>query len=197
MLCFVFRPVFASGLADRVQEAYRDARSFQADFVQRTHVEVLERDVEERGELTFVKPGKLVIHYGGARERKYVSNGSTLWIYHPQAKEVEVFNRVGDLLSREALAFLGGLGQMTKDFLVKGESGHQLTLVPRRNAAPFNKLILKVDPQDHLVREAILFPRGGNQSHYVFSSVKTNGDVPAASFHFQTKGLKVVEPLEP
>lgn len=189
---------FAGGLADRVQDAYRKTESFRADFTQQTKIEVLDRDVEESGDLLFSKPGKFSIHYKGKNERQYLSDGRTLWIYHPRDKEVEVIENVQDLVAKEALAFLGGLGEMTKEFRVtEGKDGQltQLTLIPKSKSAPFTKLVLTIDPQTSLVREADLFPKSGNKSRYVFSGVKTNESVADGLFTFKKSGVKEIRPL--
>ena len=87
---------FAAGLADRVQNAYKDTSSFSAKFTQTTKIEVLDRETTESGELVFAKPGRFSIRYDGKRERQYLSDGDTLWIYHPKEKEVEVIRDVAD-----------------------------------------------------------------------------------------------------
>lgn len=185
----------AGGLAERVQDAYRKTDSFSAAFTQKTVVEVLDRETTESGQLVFAKPGKFSIRYDGKREREYLSDGATLWIYHPKDKEVEVIENVQDVVSKEALAFLGGLGEMTKEFKVTEGSGDSLTLVPKSKSSPFTKIVLAIDPADHLAHGATLFPKSGNKSEYVFDAVKTNESVPASLFRFSKKGVKEISPL--
>ncbi|HSA59698.1 MAG TPA: outer membrane lipoprotein carrier protein LolA [bacterium] len=183
------------GLAERVQDAYRNTESFSASFTQKTVVEVLDREVSESGELVFSKPGRFSIRYGGKRERHYLSDGETLWIYHPKDKEVEVIDHVQDVVSKEALAFLGGLGEMSKEFKVSEGKDDSLTLVPRSKSSPFSKIILTVDPADHLARGATLFPKGGNKSEYVFSAVRANEPVSESTFKFSKSGVREIRPL--
>lgn len=186
----------AAGLVDKVQETYRKTEQFRADFVQKTKIEVLDREVEEKGELIFAKPGRFLIHYKGARERRYISDGKTLWIYHPREKEVEIYENLKDILSREALVFLGGLGEMTKEFKVKETESSQLELIPKRKNTAFSKIILKIDAGTHLVQEVTLFPNSGNKSHYLFSSVRVNEPVPESTFTFHETGAKEIRSME-
>ena len=172
----------ASGLVRQVQEAYRKTDSFHANFVQKTHVAILDRDIDEQGELTFAKPGKFLIYYQGKNERKYISDGNTLWIVRPREKELETYPHVKDLLSNEALIFLGGLGNMSKDFRVSEKTSNTLLLIPLRKTAPFVRLLLKIDPESHLACEATLFPKSGNQSRYVFSDTEVNQEIPEEIF---------------
>lgn len=179
--------LFASGLAERVQQTYKHTQSFRADFVQKTKVEILDREIEEQGELVFSTPGRFLIHYRGDRERKYISDGKTLWIYRPKDKEVEVYKNAGDLLSREALIFLGGLGEMTREFQVTEKKGDELLLVPKKKDSLFQKLILSIDLKTFLVKKAVLFPKGGNRSFYFFSSIHLNESMPESIFSFHQR----------
>lgn len=188
-------PLFAAGLAEKVQDTYRKTGTFRADFVQQTKIEVLDRNVEESGDLVFSKPGKFSIQYQGKNERQYLSDGHTLWIYHPKDKEVEVIENVGDIVSQEALVFLGGLGRMNEEFKVTEGAEGSLTLIPRSQSAPFTKLILSIDPKTSLVSAAELFPKSGNKSRYVFSGVKTNEGVSDGIFVFKKSGVKEIHPL--
>jgi outer membrane lipoprotein carrier protein len=195
MVLLMAKLTFAGGLADRVQDAYRKTDSFSAKFTQKTMVELLDRETTESGELVFAKPGRFSIHYEGKRERQYLSDGDTLWIYHPKEKEVEVVNDVQDLVSREALVFLGGLGEMTKEFKVSDSGVHELTLVPKSKSSPFSKIILIVDPSDFLARGTTLYPKSGNKSEYSFSDVRANEPVSESTFKFSKSGVKEIHPM--
>jgi outer membrane lipoprotein carrier protein len=186
----------AASLIDQVQDVYRLTETFRANFVQKTHIAALDRDVEERGELSFSKPGKFSIRYQGDRERNYISDGKTLWIYRPRDKEVEVYEKVNDMVSREALAFLGGLGEMTKEFKSSKVSEDQIKLVPKRTGSPFSEITLTIDPATHLVAAVRLLPKSGNQSQYVFSNVRTNEKFPEKTFQFHESGVKETRPME-
>lgn len=195
-LCVLPGLVWAGELAEKVQETYRGTESFRADFSQKTHVELLDREVEEAGELIFAKPGRFSIHYQGKRERRYLSDGKTLWIYHPREKEVEVVDNVQDVVAKEALVFLGGLGEMSKEFRVtEGKKDGGLVLTPKSKLSPFTKIRLKIDPVTSLVSEVVLFPKSGNQSHYLFSSVRVNEPVAEGTFVFKKAGVKEIRPL--
>lgn len=191
-------PAFAGGLADKVQETYARTDTFAADFTQKTLIELLDRDVEEAGHLIFSKPGRFQIHYKGKNERQYISDGQTLWIYRPREKEVEVIERVQDTVSREALVFLGGLGEMQKEFKVTEpkEGGLVLNLVPRSKSSPFTKLSLTIDPETSLVSAVELFPKSGNRSRYEFKKVQSNQLVPGSTFQFKKSGVREARPLD-
>ncbi len=190
-------PVWSGGLAGKVQETYRATEQFRADFAQKTAVEVLGRDVEERGEIFFAKPGRFLIHYQGDRERKYISDGKTLWIYYPREDEVEVYENLSEVVSREALVFLGGLGEMTREFKVQEKGKEELVLTPKNRRAPFSKVVLGIDPETHLAVRATIFSRTGNESRYEFSGTRANEPVPDSFFRFRDKKVKKIRPPQP
>jgi len=188
----------ASDLAEKVQETYKKTGQFRTSFVQKSRIALLDREVEEQGELIFSKTesqaGRFFIHYLGHREREYISNGQTLWIYRPHDKEVEVYKNLNDMISREALVFLGGLGEMKREFIVTQEGQGRLLLVPMKKAALFRKLLLQINPKTYLVQEAVLFPKSGNESHYQFIDIHVNEAIPESIFEFHEKQIKVITP---
>ncbi len=165
----------AGTLADQVQQAYRKTKVLRAEFVQKTTVELLDRTVEEKGELVLARPNRFLIHYQGTKERKYLSDGKQLWIVRPREKEV--IENPDQAVSREALVFLSGLGEMEKEFRVSPGKAHSLILIPRSAQSPFKKIILGIDPETRLVREIELFPKSGNRSHYRFSKLRQEESV--------------------
>ncbi len=183
----------AAGLADRVQDTYGTVETFEADFTQKTYVEILERDVVEQGNLIFAKPNRFLVRYQGAKERHYISDGKTLWVYRPRDKEVEVTHHMEDVVSPEALVFLGGLGEMRKTFRV-AENGSKLTLTPK-SKSPFSKILLAIDDRSSLVTAVDLFSKSGNRSHYDLSNARTNRPVDASDFVFKKSGVKEVPSL--
>lgn len=198
-LLFVYSPItLASNLAEKVQETYKKTRQFRAGFVQKTKIDVLDREVEEQGELIFSKTeagtGRFFIHYLGRREREYISNGQTLWIYRPHDKEVEVYKKLNEIISREALVFLGGLGEMKKEFIVTEEGQGRLLLIPQKKEALFRRLVLQINPKTYLVQEAVLFPKSGNKSHYQFVDIHVNEPMPESTFEFHEKQIKIITP---
>ncbi|MBI4373898.1 MAG: outer membrane lipoprotein carrier protein LolA, partial [Deltaproteobacteria bacterium] len=112
------------------------------------------------------------------------SDGKRLWIIHPGEKEV--IDDIRSQVSPEALAFLGGLGEMERDFQVterpSGQGG-KLTLTPRREDSPFKKIVLTIDPKSNLAREAELFPKNGNKSLYRFERMTVKKDASSDLFH--------------
>ncbi|OGP15220.1 MAG: hypothetical protein A3F89_01090 [Deltaproteobacteria bacterium RIFCSPLOWO2_12_FULL_50_11] len=177
-------------LIDQLQETYRGTQSFQADFVQKTEVTLLEKTIEKRGTMLFAKPDQFVIHYKSSPERKYISDGHSLWIYDVAEKEMQVIQDVRQALEREALAFLGGLGELLKTFRVpsvKGvDSSYEYVLIPRLSSSSMEKIILLVHQETFWVEGITLYPKGGNVSHYQLKNQKMNIKTSPDLFHPKT-----------
>lgn len=175
----------ADPLAARVQETYQETAVLRGEFVQSTYVALLEKTVKEEGTLLFARPNRFVIHYLGPRERKYISDGRRLWIWRRDGHEIEEVGRLQEAVSREALAFLGGLGEMEREFHVRevSEKGTPtLHLQPRDPASPFKRIILNIDPDSYLAREARLYPKSGNESRYEFRHLSQERKVSPYEF---------------
>ena len=65
--------------SQKVQNAYESANDLRMDFVQKTYVALLEKEVRKLGKAEFKKPGKFRIRYEGERARHYVCNGKELY----------------------------------------------------------------------------------------------------------------------
>lgn len=188
-------------LFQNLKNTYQHADSWQANFTQTTTVELLGRNITKNGEMFLKKPGKLKIVYLGARPKMYVSNGQKLWIYTVGDSQMESYANVSSVVSRQALAFLQGLGELDRDFWVatpKGASAikefslKSIELKPKTKNSPLKKIILGVDEKTGLVKETVLYNASGNQTHYLFKNIRLNPVLGDALFEFK-KPAGVIE----
>lgn len=137
---------------------------FIADFFQRT---LLKKDSREmRGDgVAFVKtatatsPLMFRFQYYRPYPQEIISDGNSLWIYHPENREVIlsdvsfIYNRPGYNPDRDnAVNFLQGLGRISKDFRINYASGmydsagnYVLELTPRRAMINTRRILLVVN----------------------------------------------------
>jgi outer membrane lipoprotein carrier protein len=190
----------------QVQMTYEKANDVSSEFVQKVRVAALERDIEKTGKALFKKPGKLRVEYEGEEGRLYVSDGKKLWVYEKGDTQVNVYPVNPDTLPEEALAFLGGLGNLRTHFrpsaLTKNERKtlkvsddlDWLLLIPKNPASQLDQLILGFDRSEHTVREAFLKNESGNLSHYFFKNVVLNSGLEDEQFVFvKPKGVKEIK----
>lgn len=196
VICFFLlpqTPVFAGSLADRIESTYAQWNSFSAGFVQKTYVELLEKQIEEKGKLLVSRGGKFLIEYQGEQERYYVGDGKVLRVFYPKKKQVEVYERLGDLLSEDALLFLGGLDRLRENFDVKETKPLEVMLFPKKTGSRYHKIRLKMgDFSTMVVEEIELFPKSGNHTQYFFQGHEKNRPVPETVFHPSTKGYEII-----
>lgn len=192
--------------ARRVQQAYERTTDLTAKFTQEATSAALGRTQTASGTVAVKKPGKMRWDYagkGGREGQVLVSDSKTLWIYNPDDRTV-LKDEVGGALERTPLAFLMGLGELTRDFDVKrpdpsvklgGPGDVVLALEPREPIAALQELHLAVDPKRALVTAALILDPFGNRTRIVFEDIRTNVGVPDSRFAFKVpSGVEVVTP---
>lgn len=148
---------------------------FTADFFQRTLLKKDGREMRADG-VAYVRlpTGRSPLMYRFQYYRPYqqeiVSDGNSLWIYHPENREViltdvsAVYNRPGFNSDRDRAAnFLQGLGRISKDFQINfaggmydSASNYVLELHPRRSMHNTKRILLVVS------RNSVLFHINGS-----------------------------------
>lgn len=194
-------PLHAQALkpfADQIQKTYDQAQDLSLHFVQETYVAVLEREVKKQGSGQFKKPGKLRIDYAGENGRQYLSNGKTLWIFQKGDAQAQTVSLSDQEFPAEALSFLGGLGNLQRDFSVeevdekkwkslnREKNGLRwLELTPLQKRSTIQSLVMGFDIGSALAKEIYLFTESGNLSHYTISEIKMNSGLSDTIFEFK------------
>ena len=188
--------------AARVQERYDGIRALRARFTQTNRNVAFgdsgtAPDAESRGRVEFAKPGRMRFEYESPEPSLVVSDGKTLWIYDPTAKEVQELPVSGGFLSAAAVQFLLGEGRLEETFAVTAESCAAdrvvLDLRPRAEAA-YERIEISVDPKTGWIRETTVFDLLGNRTHLAFSDLEPNAPAPAERFRFDPPdGVRVLK----
>lgn len=193
-------------IVQNVQKTYENAQDVSSEFSQKIVISSLEKEIEKTGKTIFKKPGKLYVEYDGEDGKLYVSDGKKLWIYEKGDNQVDVYSVSAQMLPEEALAFLGGLGNLSAQFKVSSLNKNELqkikatpnldwlSLIPKNPKSNLEELILGFDLSTHLVTEAYLKNETGNLSHYHFKNVQLNQSIPDAKFVFvKPKGVREIK----
>lgn len=136
---------------------------FTADFFQRTLLAADHREMRGDGVVTAKlatagSPLMFRFLYYRPYQQEIVSDGNSLWIYHPENREVILsdvsiyYNRPGFNPDRDhAVNFLQGLGRISKDFHINFASGmsdaagnYVLELTPRRVMLNTRRILMVV-----------------------------------------------------
>ena len=102
----------ANEIARHVQQRYEKVRDLSAHFEQTTRRVALGDGggdaLVARGDVVFAKPGKMRWAYESPEPSLVVSDGATLWIYDPKAREVQKLSLGEGHLSAAGVQFLLG-----------------------------------------------------------------------------------------
>jgi outer membrane lipoprotein carrier protein len=191
----------AEQIAAKVQDFYDGAKTFQATFNQRYTIYAYNKKKEDRGRVSFVKPGKMSWRYESNGNR-VVSDGRLLKIYEADNKQLYEQN-VTKSAYPAALSFLLGEGKLSASFAMKKLSsqtlrfkgGYVLLAIPREPTPAYQKMLLYVDGKTFQVRRVLLIDAQKNKNVFDFSKPLVNLDVPASEFRFTPPpGTQVIKP---
>ena len=186
----------ADALAKDLQARYQSIRDFSADFVQSYRTGVLKTQSTESGRVAVKKPGKMRWTYVKPERKEFVSNGTKMYMYIPDDKQVTVTDTPEQATTPDL--FLGGRGDIARDFTpsyvdspVAGTIG--LKLVPRKPEAEYEYLILALDPVNLQIRGLTSRNHQGGDSTFTFANMKENRGLSDKDFEFTPpRGVTVV-----
>ena len=175
-----------------LEQAQRRVTDLKAPFRQAAHNRSLNQTVEARGTLYLKKPGRLRWEYQAPTPQEIVSDGTRLWVYTPELKQVNVA-AAPQALAGPAGSFLQGLGQVREHFQVRflnpaqpadAEGRIVLDLTPKQPQPLMTRLLLSVDPASWLVRQAVIHDELGNTVTVRFGEVVVNSGLSDSLFVF-------------
>ena len=207
LLLVAAAPVTAQELDQVVaglEATYGKITDLRAEFVQTAHNRSLGQDIKAEGIVYLKRGGKMRWDYKNPSPQQIVSDGTTLWVYTPELNQVNK-GSAPKALAGPAGSFLAGLGKVRDQFTVRflnpatkvDASGRPvLDLVPKSPTPLLTRLVLSVDPKDHVVRHAVIYDQFQNTVTMAFSKVTLNAGLGDGLFTFSPpKGVSVV-PLE-
>jgi outer membrane lipoprotein carrier protein len=185
-----------------LEQAQRRVTDLKAPFQQSAHNKMLNQTIDARGTLYLKKPGRLRWEYQTPTPQEIVSDGTRLWIYTPELKQVNV-SAAPAALAGPAGSFLQGLGQVREHFDVRFLNPAQptdaaglvvLDLAPKRPQPLLARLIVALDPRNWLVRQATIHDEVGNTVTVRFGDTVVNSGLSDGLFVFvPPPGVAVVQ----
>jgi outer membrane lipoprotein carrier protein len=192
----------ADAIAARVQAFYNQTRTFQASFKQEYFIKLHDQKRASEGRVAFEKPGKMSWKYDQPNGNRVVSDGRLLKIY--EAENQQMFEQpVSSSQYPAALAFLMGLGDLTKSFTLRlldpkdmpFKGGWVLEGTPTDPTPAYQKVLLYVDTATAQVRRVLILDAQGNHNRFDFNNPVVNMPVPSTEFNFSPPaGTQIVRP---
>jgi outer membrane lipoprotein carrier protein len=193
-----------------LEQGYSILQDVTATFSQRTVIASIKREERGSGAMYMKRSGskaKFRFDYRKPQRQQIISDGSTLWYYQPDDKQV-LMTSVDALFAGGnglALAYLTGLGNVSKDFIVafKGsgrdsQGNYLIDLVPRTKNDALKGLQLTIDKhavdqflaegkpgQPFPVKAAVVTDNLGNTTNLEFTEIKTNSGLADGKFSFR------------
>lgn len=182
---------------DAMSKKYKAIPAFEANISY-----VLTNDVEKvneefKGKIT-VKGDKFRL---ALPEQEVINNGSTVWTYLPEAKEVNIDNydpnsedvnpsKIYDIY-KKGFKYL-----YLQDKTEGGVLCEEIDLVPEKKDAQFFKIKMFISKKDKSIQSWVMFDKGGNRYKYTISKFNPNVKVEDSFFAFDLKkypGVEVVD----
>lgn len=198
-------------------------RDFEADFVQQAYLGALDRVEEGSGRVAvrFEREGQRMVplfrwEYISPTVQEIISDGQIVWVYIPENNQVlkSPLSPEGEL-EEDPLAFLTGLGNLSKRFKIswaspaRNEQGdYRLLLEPLRPSSLIEQLVLVVDSAAvkslagkgerralYPLKAATIHGSGDSRTTILFRNVRINQGLKEERFRFQPPpGVEVLLP---
>ncbi len=194
----LFAETSAQRALDAIQRQYEKVATFEADFVQRSYVKMMNQTQSIKGTVKIRKPGKMKWVYGSPHPQTLLSDGKTLWLYVPEEEQVTRMPMANIYSSNTPALFLAGKGKLTRSFNVASASEKNsvifVTLVPKNKVQDMTRLILHADKKNYQIIGSTVYDKLGNKTEIRFSQIRINREIPDE--HFQIKTPPGVEILD-
>lgn len=201
-----------------VEQSYNGLNDLEATFTQKSYIPSLKRDQVGGGTLAIKKRprGSALFRFDYTKPQQLiVSNGTTVWFYLPENRQV-METTVGKLFAGGngvALNYLTGIGRISKDFTIKTLNGgrdaagnYLLELIPKHPSQSLAKLHLTISAEavNHYLKEgkaqttfpivaSVVFDPYGTKTAIQYSRVKINRGLSNKLFTFTVPaGVEVV-----
>ncbi|HEY5824605.1 MAG TPA: outer membrane lipoprotein carrier protein LolA [Cyclobacteriaceae bacterium] len=185
-------------ILDAMSKKYKAIPAFEANIAYTLINEVEKINEEFKGKIT-VKGDKYRL---ALPEQEVINNGTTVWTYLPEAKEVNIDNF--DASSDEEVNPSKIFDVYKKNFKYlylqdKTEAGvvyEEIDLVPEKKDAKFFKIKMMISKKDKSLSSFTMFDKSGNRFKYTISKFNPSVKVDDSFFTFDPKkypGVEIVD----
>lgn len=194
--CQKLSPI-SGGTIDGIEMSYKKINSLEASFVQSSFFTTLEKAELSKGQVRFLKPGKMDWTYTEPDAQRFVSDGKVISFYQPKLNQVTLNDFTNSFSSNVPVTFLLGIGSLKESFNASGscktEDGLLVEFTPK-NDASLSKFFLLVDEKGLTPKGAKVIDVGGNETAITLLSPKLNASFSGSQFVFEIpKGVDIID----
>ena len=169
--------------ASELKRWLRDTRTLTADFAQTTTGGAL--GGKSQGQMAISRPGKFRWAISKPYQQLMIGDGSRIWLYDPELKQV-IVRKSDKALGGSPAALLAGDNDVDQRFTLKADGAHGgaqwVIAEPKQNDTGFVRIRIGLDGSE--LKGMILEDSFGQITTLIFSHVVRNGEVPASQFRF-------------
>ena len=172
----------ADSVAD-LKSWLRDTRTLKADFAQTSAGGI--GGGKSQGAMAISRPGKFRWSIIKPYNQLMVGDGSRIWLYDPELKQV-IVRKSDKALGGSPAALLAGDNDVEQRFVLKADGEHGgaqwVIAEPKQNDTGFVRIRIGLSGQE--LKGMILEDSFGQTTTLIFSNVVRNADVPVSQFRF-------------
>lgn len=187
-------------IVKKLQERYDETKTFQAQVRQEMKVKSLDVSDTSDGTVVFKKPGKMRWDFQTPRAQQIIADGTLLWIYQPDDRQVLKAPFKAAFVSTTPVSFLLGVGRITDEFDPHADSrgctaSRLYVALASKKGDDVGALAFGVDRATYDIVEASVTDPLGNVTTLTFKDIARNVDVPDTTFGFTVPpGVDVITP---
>lgn len=184
-------------ILDAMSKKYKSIPAFEANISYTLTNDVEKINEEFKGKIT-VKGDKFRL---SLPEQEVINNGSTVWTYLPDAKEVNIdnYDPSSEDINPSKMHEVYKKGFKYLYLQDKTEGGvmcEEIDLVPEKKDAQYFKVKMFINKKDKTIQSFTLFDKGGNRYKYTISKFTPNVKVEDTFFGFDPKKYPGVEVID-
>jgi outer membrane lipoprotein-sorting protein len=185
-------------ILEAMSKKYRAIPAFEANFSYVLTNETDKVNEEFKGKMT-VKGDKIKLVLP---EQEVVNNGTTVWTYLPDAKEVNIDNadaNSDDVINPSKIFDIYKKGYKYLYLQEKTEAGvscEEVDLVPEKKDAKYFKIKMLIGKKDKSVQSFTFFEKTGNRYKYSITKFTPNAKIEDSFFTFDPKKYPGVEVID-
>ncbi len=188
----------ATAIVNAIQKQYDATDTFEARFVQKSYLKILDQSQQAHGTVSIKKPGKMKWDYKAPDPQILVSNDQALWLYLPDEQQVTKMKVQSIYSSNTPALFLAGRGKLTQSFTIKKvtekDGIYIVELIPRDKAQNLAKMVLLADKNNFQIIGSRVYDNLGNKTEMIFSDIRNNLALDEATFQFEVpKGVELID----
>ena len=181
-LCLVSANVWADSVAD-LKSWLRETRTLKADFAQTSAGGI--GGGKSQGNMLISRPGKFRWSINKPYVQLMVGDGSRIWLYDPELKQV-IVRKSEKALGGTPAALLAGDNDAEQRFTFKADGEHAgaewVVAEPKQNDTGFVRI--RIGLAGNELKGMVLEDSFGQVTTLAFTNVVRNGDAPASLFRF-------------